>query len=161
MALSHRSKPSIWRIVQIDYIACLAVLFPLAVWVLSVVLYYTGGLPGVRGHDPVSAEEGLPFFLYMGLIATAIGIPVLLWRVRTLLNLFARGQEVAGRLISVGFFRDRGRIEYAYDYQGQLFQGGNVVMRTARTTALSVGEQVVLLVDPIHPHRAVIRDLYV
>jgi hypothetical protein len=160
MALSHRNKPSIWRIVQVDYIACLAVLFPLVVWVLSAILYYTGDLPGVRGHDSISAAEGLPFFLYMGLIATAIGVPVLVWRVRVLLRLFARGQEVVGRLISIGFFRDRGRIDYAYDYQGRTFQGGNAVMRTGRTTALSVGAEVVLLVDPAHPHRAVIRDLY-
>ncbi|TEU11420.1 MAG: DUF3592 domain-containing protein [Anaerolineales bacterium] len=153
-------QPSPLRIIQSDYVALLAALFPIVSWVMYVATAYFGFFPGLRGRDPLTGADA-PFFLYLGIITTLIGIPLLVWRIRSFQAMFTRGVEVPGRITNISFYRDRGRVEYAYTYQGQTYQGGNAVRKTGRTKALQPGGEVVLIVDRDNPKRALIRDLYV
>lgn len=153
-------KPSVLRIIQSDYTALFAVAFPVIAWVIYVATAYFGFFPGLRGRDPLTGASA-PFFFYLGLVTTLIGVPVFIWRVRSFQALFARGVEVPGRVASISFYRDRGRVEYAYTYEGNTYQGGNAIMKTGRTKALQPGDEVVLIVDKDNPKRALIRDLYV
>jgi len=153
-------QPSLLGIIQLDTVALLALLFPLVIWGIYIATTYFGFFPGLGGRDPLTGADA-PLFLYLGLIATVVGIPLLLWRVRSFQSMFRRGIQVRGRITDVSFYRDRGRVEYSYTYEGQTYAGGNAVQKTGRSEALQPGGEVTLLVDPEKPQRAVIRDLYV
>jgi hypothetical protein len=153
-------QPPVLRIVQSDYIALLAVLAPVVAWGMYIATAYFGFFPGLRGDDPLTGADA-PFFLYAGVAVTLIAIPLLTVRVRSFQSLFRRGVELPGRITDISFYRDRGRIEYTYSYQGQTYQGANAIQKTGRAQALQPGAEVTLLVDPDKPDRALIRDLYV
>ena len=147
------------RVAQTDYIAFLALGFPGVIWVIYIAVAYFGFFPDLRGREPLTGAAA-PFFLRLGIITTLVGVPLFIWRVRSFQALFAQGAQVAGRITSISFFRDRGRIEYTYTWEGKTYKGYNAVMKTKRTQALEPGTEVILIVDKNHPQRALIRDLY-
>jgi hypothetical protein len=146
-------SPSFFSIVQADYVALLSFLFPIAMWGLFIFNRYIAS-----GPDRADAAS---FFLRLAIAATVIGIPLLIWRIRTFQAHFARGVEVAGKVTGIGFRRDRGRIEYAYSYQGQTYHGANAIHKISKTRYLKPGDEVALLVDPDNPKRAFVRDIYI
>lgn len=134
-------KASLVRIVQSDYLATLAVLFPIVMF----------------GFYIVTSD---PLFLNLTLIALAVGIAVLIWRIRLVQVVFVNGTEVAGQVKKVFFYRGRGRVEYTYTYQGQNYSGANAIMKSRRTEALAPGANITVVVHKSSPKRAFIRDLY-
>lgn len=154
-------RPSTIRIIQTDYLAMVATLAPIVFLIAYIAISYFGFLPGLRGHDPIRKEEGAPFFLYGTIVTLLAGVPVMLWRVQSVKKTFANGVEVPGQITGVRFYRDRGRVEFTYSYQGQIFSGGSAVMKTRRTEGLAPGIEAVLVVDKNNPKRALIRDLYI
>jgi hypothetical protein len=154
-------KPSTIRIVQSDYLAALAILVPFVLLVLYIAIAYFSFLPGFRGRDPIQGTQGAPFFFYGTICALVVGVPVLLWRIKTIRDMFARGVEVPGQVTRLSFSRDRGKVEFAYTYQGQAYTGRNAIMKTGRTKALTPGSEVLLIVDPAKPTHALVRGLYV
>jgi len=155
-----KSKPALIRIVQSDYIALLGVLLPLVFLAMYIAIAYFGYFPGLRGRDPIQGTEGAPLFLYGFIITLLIGVPVVIWRFKSIQNAFLNGMEVAGKIESISFFRDRGNVVYSYEYQGKSYSGGNAIMKTARTRALAPGMEIILVVYKNDPQRALIRDLY-
>ncbi len=85
---------------------------------------------------------------------------VLIWRIVLFRGIFTENQETQAKISQVSFFRDRGRVDFVYTYQGQRYISGIPIMKTRRTKALRVGEDVIVLVDPSCPKRAIIRKLY-
>ena len=152
-------QPSIFRIIQSDYTACLAVMASLVVWGMYIATEYFGFFPGLGGRNPLTGEDA-SFFLILGIITTLIFTPRLIWRIRSFQIIFSRGIEVSGHITNIRFNRDRGRVEYTYTYQGQTYQAGNGVFKTKRTKAIQQGDEVVLMVDRDNPKRAIIRDIY-
>jgi hypothetical protein len=122
---------------------------------------YFGYFPGLRGHDPIQGSDGAPLFLYLFAGGLVIGIPLAIWRLRTIQQLFASGVEVTGQIKDIFFHRDRGTVQYSYTYLGQAFLSGNAIMKTRQTQKLQPGDQIILLINPEQPKRALIRDLYV
>ena len=159
--MSEKARPSIVRIVQADYLALLGILVPVVSLIMYICIAYFGFFPGFRGHDPIQGTEGAPFFFYLFIIGLVIGIPLAIWRVRSIQQIFSKSVEVVGRISNISFYKDRGRVEYSYTYQGQNYSGGNAIMKTRITQQLSSGSQVVLLVNPDQPKNALIRDLFV
>ena len=153
-------RPSLFRIIYIDYTAFLTAMFPLVVWVIYALLIYLKVIPGLGERDPLTSTDA-PFFFGLAVVATLIGLPLLVWRIRTIQAVFARGVEVRAQITSASFYRDRGRVNYIYDYQGQTYESGNGVMKTRRTQYLEPGHEVILVVAPENPKKAFIRELYV
>lgn len=145
-----RKSPSLIRLIDTDYIALVAVLLPLVAW----------GLYAVLNIAQVKPAPGMTYIAVAAVI-TVIAVVVFLWRYRTLAGIFANGIEVPATIHHAAFFRDRGRLEYVYTVQGEKYLGSAAVHKNRRTAALRPGEQVIVLVDPDHPKRAFIRDLYV
>lgn len=140
-------SPSLLRIVQIDYWSCLTGLLAVVFW-------------GFYAWDVLVKKSAPTFFLTPVLVATGLAVIVIVTRAAALYNLYAVGVETRGTVESAGFFRDRGRIHLLYDYQGGRYLSRMLVMKTKRTTAFEAGQPVTLLVDPNHPKRAVVRDLF-
>jgi hypothetical protein len=159
--MTEKPKPSIIRIVQSDYLAVLGILVPVVSFIMYVCIAYLGYFPGLRGRDPIQGTEGAPLFLYLFIIGLVVGIPLAIWRIRSIQQIFSKSVEVVGEITNISFYKDRGRVEYAYSYMGQDYSGGNAIMKTRKTQQLSTGNQIVLLVNPDEPKRALIRDLYV
>jgi hypothetical protein len=159
--MKNKSKPSIIRIIQSDYVALIGVLVPIVSLIMYIAVAYFGYFPGLRGRDPIQGTEGAPVFLTLFIIGLVLGVPLAFWRIRTIQQLFSKGIEVVGQITNVSFYRDRGRIEYSYSHGGQAYAGGNAIMKTRQTQQLRSGNQVVLLVNPDEPKRALIRDLYI
>lgn len=154
-------RPSTIRILQSDYVAFLGVITPVVLLAMYIAISYLGFLPGFRGHDPIQGESGAPFFFYGTIIAVAIGIPVTMWRIRSISTIFEGGAEAHGQVSSIWFHRDRGRVNYTYDYQGQSYSCGSAIMKNRQSRGLEPGMEVTIVVDRNNPGRALIRDLYV
>lgn len=159
--MSNEPKASIVRIIQSDYLALLGVLVPVVSLILYICVAYLGYFPGFRGHDPIQGTEGAPLFLYMSIIGLVVGLPLAIWRIRSIQQIFAKSVEVIGQVTNISFYKDRGRVEYSYTYQNKNYSGGNAIMKTGKTQQLRSGSQVMLLVNPDEPKQALIRDLYV
>ena len=142
-------QPSLLKIVTIDYIAFLGWLFPIVMWGIYVVLIFLGN---VKTNDFT-----LPIIFA---VISVVALAILMWRIQVFNTVFSDGIESTATINNVSFFRDRGRVDYVYTYQGQKYVSGNAIHKVKQTLALKAGEQVVLMVDRNNPKRAFIRDLY-
>lgn len=142
-----RRAPSPFRIIRIDYLASLGVLFPLVFWGLALVFLL---------FDPEAAS----FFRFIAPPVTVVGLAVTLWRIRYITSVFVEGDEVPGIISGISFFRGRGRVEYVYTYQGRKYQASNAIHSTAVTGALACGQEITVMVDRFNPKRAFVRELY-
>lgn len=141
------SRPSISRILWVDYGAFIGAITPLATIAVGLLLLFT-------------QPDGLTFAPWLMLAGVVIGGAVLLWRYRLISSVFEEGEAVSGAITNVSFFRDRGRVEYVYTYQGQKLVSGNAVHRVRQSEALTQGQTVTVLVDRSNPKRAFVRELY-
>lgn len=142
-------QPSLIKIITIDYISFTAFLFPVVLWGLYIFMFIFQDIDVSLVPLPV-------LFVAISIIAVAI----IGWRVHTFNTIFSDGIETTAVISNVSFFRDRGRIEYAFTYQGQKFASGNAVHKVRLTQMMRVGQQVIMVVDRNNPKRAYIRDLY-
>jgi Protein of unknown function (DUF3592) len=142
-------QPSILKIIIIDYTAFTAALFPVAMWVFYVLLLV---MKEVRINDltiPAVAAG-----------VTLVSILLLTWRIRQISLMFEDGLAVPAVIRSVFFFRDRGRVEYTFTYNGQEYITGNALHKVKQTSALKAGDTVTVLLDRNDPRRTCIRELY-
>ena len=157
----HSPKiPSLVRIVQVDYTASMAFLYPCVFWGMYLVLTIFGVLPDLMRGVTITQAAGGSFFFIIALVSTVLGLMVLAWRFLKIRSLFEHGIEVKGKIDRVGFFRDRGRVEYSYTYQGKALSAGIAVMKVKRTKALIPSSPAMIVVDQGNPRKALIRDLY-
>jgi hypothetical protein len=152
-------KPSIVHIVRLDSWASGALLILMIFWATLAFTIVTA--------DPVSASDQVQFTVYVALIATAISVPILVWRIRFFRKIFSTGVTVRGVIVANLDYRQRAgrhlirriQVEYAYTYQGQSY------LRRADITkgwiaALQPGREVEVIVDSSHPKRAFIKQVY-
>ena len=85
----------------------------------------------------------------------------LLWRVTRIQTLFRRGAAVRGSITRIRFARDRGRVEFRYEFNGQRLESWMPVHQSPEVLALRESQEIDLLVDATRPRRAIIRDLFV
>jgi hypothetical protein len=142
-----KPRPSLIRIVQVDYLASLGVIAPVVIWSMALLFLWL---------DP----EAAAFFRILAPLVTVMGLAVLFWRVQAIRSVFNDGDEVPGVISSIGFLRDRGRVEYVYTYQGRKLLVGNAVQANRHTRALAQGQAVTVLVDRLNPKQAFVRELY-
>jgi len=142
-----KRTPSPFRVIRTDYLASIGVIFPLVAWAMAL---------AARFFDPGAAA----FFLRFAPAVTAAGLVVIAWRVWTIHSVVGSGTEVPGVITGSGFFRGRGRVEYVYTYRGTTYQGGNAVQASETTRSLVPGRDVTVMVDPLKPKRAFVRELY-
>jgi len=145
------NKPaSLIKIITVDFYAWMAFLFPILIWGVYILLLL---------FENISPDNTQLPIIYTGI--TVVAILVLIWRVLTIRAVFNHGLEIQAIISKVGFYRNRGRIEYGYTHQGQSYTSGNSVIKTKSTQKIQTDERVIVMVDRNHPKRAFIRDLYV
>lgn len=157
--MPNNSKPSLIHIIQSDYLAQLGVLFPVitfGMWMIFVVIT----LWSKSGALPQQALIETSIFIIMFIVSSLIGVPLVVWRIRYIQHMFLIGIPITGQITQVSFYRDRGKVEYSYSYQGQTYAGNNAVVITNQVKHLQAASPTMLLVHPDQPKRALIRDLY-
>lgn len=150
--------PGLSRIISTDYTALLGAILPLVGVLLWIGNKFFGFPSRWRGRE---IQQGDSTFLWIAAAMVIVGVLLLLWRIHTFQSLFIAGHRVPGRVTTVSFFRDRGRIEYEYQYAGASHHAGNAIHKNKRTMAIQQGMPVTIVVDPANPKRTILLDLYV
>jgi hypothetical protein len=151
-------KPSIIRIISTDYLAALPATMLSLAWGLYLLNEITG-FTDITVLTPLIGVE-MQFFTFFAVVLTIFDLPLLIWRVLFIQNVFGRGLEIDGKVQETFFTFINGRIGYEYDFQNQNYSSGNAVRTSGRTKSYREDQQVILVVDPEKPHRAFIKDLY-
>lgn len=160
---------SLWRILRRDGLAVWTA-FPFAVlWAFSLLLAYFDA-PKIRPFTIAAAA------------ATLVSLPLLVSRMIVYVRLFARGREVAGKVVSVtdssswlgggddvvGSSSLMSRVRYSYTFQGRTYEGSGVVRGWKHlgyqgmmdAAELRPGQEIRLLVDEEQPSRSIMRNLF-
>jgi hypothetical protein len=146
--MDNEQLPSIWRIIDIDYIATVAALAPVVGWFLY--LFF----------NLIGRDNSGQLYLTIALAASVIGLIVLALRVLAIRRLFENGQTIPGKIEYVYFNRDRGTVRFTYIYQGEEYRTNSAIHRCSRTLALQAGAPVRVVVEQNNPKYALIRDLF-
>ena len=145
-------RPTVTRIIMMDYAAFLGLLIAVAPPAMLALSYI-----GVLGEQ---SDSDLLFWLFLALAGVVLGLLILFLRLRSIYRLYERAIEVPGIISKVWFTKDRGRVEYTYSFRGQEYSSGRAIMKSRRTSDLQSGRSVVVIVDPENPGKSLIRDLY-
>ena len=140
-------QPSVVKMITIDYASFMAFLFPVVSWGFYIIMLISKNI--------TTTDYSLPAII--GVI-TIVAIGVLVWRLQKLNSIFNDGIEALATISNISFFRDRGRINYIYTYQGQKYSSGNAVMNMRE--AFQIGEPVTVMVDRNNPMCIYSRPVY-
>ncbi len=121
------------------------------IWVIGLVF------PFLRQGATFGRVEILTIALPLSLIAAGF----LLWRVTRIQTLFRRGAAVRGNITRIRLVRDRGRVEFRYEFNGERLESWMPVHQTPEVLALRESQEIDLLVDATRPRRAIIRHLFI
>ena len=141
-------RPSLQRIFSTDYATFLTTMF---------IVMAVGALLFDRLVEPLTVSQELP---YIAALVCVVGIPIIAWRVRLIRSAFEHASEVKGEILSIGFFRGRGKVTYVYNVQGQRYQTSNAILRNRATRSLQHGQKVTIVANRDNPKVAFIRNIY-
>lgn len=142
-------KPSIRAIIWNDWPALASAIGTVMVWLL----YF--GYPLLKRS--LAAD---PYFSSLIVVSTLVLLGLLSWRILRVLSLFAHGVVVPGRITSIQLVKDRGRIDYAFQFGELALSSWSPVHQTARVLALAPGQSAEVLVNPKKPERSILKALY-
>ncbi len=155
-----RNAP-IGRILKNDYPSLLMLIFISVVWVVAIGGGVFGFLPKRRGGGGIEVDSSMMNIMLLVAVAVTILCGWLaVKRIGVIKQVIRNGPEVEGRIQSIGFFKDRGRVEFDYEYAGESYHAGNAIWKNRETTQLQDGDGIRLILDPDKPSRAFSASLY-
>lgn len=98
----------------------------------------------------------MPVFVVLASVFLILGII----RFFVLKSYFTNGVLAQGVIVDIWFMKDRGRVTYSYEVDGQVYTKGNAIMKTKETKMLYKGKNVDILVKSKAYDRALIVHLY-
>lgn len=154
-------KPKIYRILKNDYLTLLTIIIPLALalsaWVLKI---YGNSSSFKRGTAALSAEDA-PFILGLSLFALVICAPICYYRIKQVKTIFENGEVVSGRVKTVWWIKDRGRMTYQYEHEEYSYQAIVGINKNKETAGYKEGYPLEIIVNKKDPSRSLIKKLYV
>lgn len=121
------------------------------------------GLPiiwAINFGFPYLGPTKLPLPLWFPVSISSALIIWLIWRIIRVARLFAKGHLSLGRVTDLSIAKDRGRLEFAFEYQGKLISTWTPVHKTKAVRSLAPGAVVEVLFDASRPTRAIVKHLY-
>jgi len=153
--------PSTGRILKNDYGSLLMLIVIGVMWVLAIAGGYFGLLPQPRGARLIEISSTMAtILLTLAVVITMLFGSLASKRISSIKRVLSSGPEVKGRIQDIAFVKDRGRVEYEYEYNGQTYQAGNAIWKNKETRQLQAGGEITVIVDPDKPSRAFIASLY-
>jgi hypothetical protein len=155
-------KPSAFQILKNDALSFVAIILPVVMWGIYIAVTFFGvSFESKRSGTVVENSGNNPVFLIAPIVLTLLGAALLSWRLTAFNKMFETGERVVGKITDVSFSKDRGRIEFSYNYQRQKFKSGSSIMKNSKTASYRNGGDVVLIVDSANPNKVLIQDLYI
>lgn len=109
---------------------------------------------------PYLRQTALPLSLFFPITISVALIIWLLWRVSRVAKLFAHGQLAVGKVTHLRIAKDRGRLEFEFEYQGKPISAWTPIHKTKAVLSLTPGTVVEVLFDTSRPTRAIVKHLY-
>jgi hypothetical protein len=144
-------KPRFKKILLADWPALFCFIAIPGIWVIGFVF------PFLREAARFGRVEMLTIALPLSVNAAGF----FLWRVTRIQTLFRRGAAVRGYITRIRLARDRGRVEFLYEFRGERLESWMPVHQSPEVLALRESQEIDLLVDATRPRRAIIRHLFV
>jgi hypothetical protein len=108
----------------------------------------------------VPFKTGFLFSMVTSILLTTLALFPQWQQYTELASVFEKGVEIKGTIVNMYIFRGSGYISFEYQYQQQKYRSTDSVNRNRRTRDITVGQEVMLFVNPEKPTKAFIRDLY-
>lgn len=121
------------------------------------------GIPiiwGVHSGFPYLRPTESPLSLWFPVSISVVLMILLGWRISRVARLFAHGQLAVGLVTRLNIARDRGRLEFIFEYQGKPISTWTPIHKTKAVLLLAPGTVVDVLFDPSYPTRAIVKHLY-
>ena len=156
---SENLKISIVKILVSDSMALACLLLPAIIWAIYVGMTYFGLFLNMMARNVAAGEPAL-FMYLIPTIASVFFLPLFFWRIYYFQRLFSKGLTVSGTIDSLAFFKDRGQINFTYEFAGRRYSSGSAIMKNKTTELFSPGYGIDLVVDPDNPAKVLIKDLF-
>ena len=144
-------KPRVSRIIWTDWPALLCAVSIPVVWIIG------AAYPLINSSAQIERFEMLSIAVPISLLAALL----LAWRINRVFRLFSHGRRIRGVIQSIRIVRDRGRLEFAYELDGQAVISWTPIHKSARVLELRRLQEVDVLVDTARPKEAIVAQLYV
>lgn len=142
---------SVRRIISTDYFTGFFTYAFFIVWIMYFIIWIMN----------LSFMGDSTTFIDVAILFTCIGIPVFIWRIRFFKVMYNRGLEINGTISYAAFVGRGDAVRYEYTFQNQKYVSGTALAPNyLHENNYNVGDDVVLLVDPKKPKRAVIKEIY-
>jgi hypothetical protein len=100
-------------------------------------------------------------FKIIPILTTGIGIPFLMWRIYFFRKMYKCGVETTGTIVFAAYLGRGDRVIYEYSFQNKKYKTGNGLAPVFLSeNGYKVGDEIILLVNPKKPKKAVIKDIY-
>ena len=109
---------------------------------------------------PYLRQTALPLPLWFPVTISVALIICLAWRIRRVAKLFTHGQIAVGKVTHLSIAKDRGRLEFEFEYLGKLISTWAPIHKTKAVLSLPPGTVVEVLFDTSRPTRAIVKHLY-
>ena len=109
---------------------------------------------------PFLSRGSGPLPIWFPICATVICTTMLLWRISRMHWFFTHGKVTEGVITDVRIVKDRGRLEFAFEFEGVLVRAWMPVHKSKEVQAFAPGDQVELLFDENNPTRAIVKKLF-
>lgn len=100
----------------------------------------------------------LPLALPVGV--SVVLVTVLLWRIKRVADLFARGVAVSGTITDLLIAKDRGRLAFEFEARGTRVRTWMPIHKTRDVLSLARGDRVDVLYDANTPRLAIVKSLF-
>ncbi|PKK99223.1 MAG: hypothetical protein CVV57_03400 [Tenericutes bacterium HGW-Tenericutes-2] len=134
-------KKSIWN----DYILMITTTIP--VIFIGFIIFF------------IFINEDKNLILIFGILA-ALFAALFFIRIKYIKSFLNDTYTIQGIIINVGFFKDRGRIDYVYEKDNNRYIHGQAVMKNKYTKKLQKGQVIDLLIKKNVKNKTMILDLY-
>jgi hypothetical protein len=158
--VNKNRKFSLLAILFSDYSILFALLIPFVLG-FSHLLALFGYIPDGSGFgftvpdesDIASSQTSTIFF-------SIVAITYFVIRIRFFYILYKRGVEVSSTILEYSCHTRGARIQYEYIYDNKKYCKGNSLSYAFKKNDFHEGQEVMLLVDPKKPTRAIIKNIY-
>jgi hypothetical protein len=140
-------KPTLWRIIDADHASMLSAIAPVVFAGMAI------GSHWFPEYDPA-------FFLKLAAVATPLCLAVLTTRVRAVRRVFREGEPTRATVTNITKYRDRGRIEYAFELGGKVVETGHAVHFNRAVKDLQVGQRVTVYARRDEPGDAYVAEIF-
>lgn len=153
--------PSILQIISNDqFTIIMGISLPVILGLIYIAMNIFGfSFTSERSGTTVSGD-GSWSQLLIPIVATIIGLLIVVLRVNHFNSTFKNGVVVIGEIMHISLQEDRGTISYTYIWNGDIFEGFNDIVKNSKTISFKKGDKIPIIVNSKRANKSLIKDLF-